>query len=80
MITTVYLVRHAEPNFYNHNDMDRELTPKGLQDCQLLLNYFSKQNIHVIYSISPTIGISDFKIWTIVTIKRPSNFFGSTFE
>ena len=50
MITTVYLVRHAEPNFYNHNDMDRELTPKGLQDCQLLLNYFSKQNIHVIYS------------------------------
>lgn len=40
MITTVYLVRHAEPNFYNHNDMDRELTPKGLQDCQLLLNYF----------------------------------------
>lgn len=50
MITTVYLVRHAEPNFYNHNDMDRELTPKGLQDCQLLLNYFSKQTIHVIYS------------------------------
>lgn len=50
MITTVYLVRHAEPNFYNHNDMDRELTLKGLQDCQLLLNYFSKQNIHVIYS------------------------------
>ena len=38
MITTVYLVRHAEPNFYNHNDMDRELTLKGLQDCQLLLN------------------------------------------
>ena len=50
MITTVYLVRHAEPNFYNHNDMDRELTPKCLQDCQLLLNYFSKQTIHVIYS------------------------------
>ena len=28
-ITNVYFVRHAEPNYENHNDLLRELTPKG---------------------------------------------------
>ncbi|MGT2833016.1 histidine phosphatase family protein [Streptococcus halotolerans] len=50
MKQTVYLVRHAEPNYNNHNDEDRELTPKGLQDCQLLLDYFNSITIDSIYS------------------------------
>ncbi|WP_242258719.1 histidine phosphatase family protein [Streptococcus thoraltensis] len=46
----VYLIRHAEPNYDNHNDEERELTPKGLQDCQLLLDYFKSTAIDSIYS------------------------------
>lgn len=46
----VYLIRHAEPNYDNHNDEERELTPKGLQDCQLLLDYFKLTAIDSIYS------------------------------
>ena len=30
-MTTVFFVRHAEPNYDNHNDMIRELSSKGLQ-------------------------------------------------
>ena len=29
-MTTVYFVRHAEPNYDNHDDMSRELSKKGL--------------------------------------------------
>ncbi|MEQ9764681.1 histidine phosphatase family protein [Streptococcus sp. ZJ151] len=50
MKQTVYLVRHAEPNYNNHNDEERELTTKGLQDCQLLLDYFKSTAIDSIYS------------------------------
>ena len=28
-MTTIYFVRHAEPNYMNHDDMLRELTKKG---------------------------------------------------
>jgi 2,3-bisphosphoglycerate-dependent phosphoglycerate mutase len=31
-MTTVYFVRHAQPNYDNHDDLTRELTEKGLQD------------------------------------------------
>ena len=31
-MTTVYFVRHAQPNYENHDDLTRELTEKGLQD------------------------------------------------
>jgi len=30
-MTTVYFVRHAQPNYENHDDMLRELTAKGLE-------------------------------------------------
>lgn len=29
MKQTVYLIRHAESNYDNHNDVERELTAKG---------------------------------------------------
>lgn len=31
-MTEVYYVRHAEPNYENHDDRMRELTEKGLRD------------------------------------------------
>ncbi|MFU2163348.1 histidine phosphatase family protein [Streptococcus pluranimalium] len=50
MKQTVYLIRHAEPNYDNHNDVERELTAKGLQDCQLVLDYFKDIAIDRIYA------------------------------
>ncbi|WP_438478382.1 histidine phosphatase family protein [Streptococcus pluranimalium] len=50
MKQTIYLIRHAEPNYNNHQDDERELTAKGLQDCQLLLDYFKDISVDRIYS------------------------------
>lgn len=49
-MTIVYFVRHAEPNYANHNDKERELTNKGLVDRQLVTNYLSDKNINVVVS------------------------------
>lgn len=49
-LTHIYLVRHAEPNYQNHDDFSRELTQKGLQDRQYLSHYFEKIHIDQIYS------------------------------
>ena len=49
-MTTVYFVRHAEPNYSNHNDHERELTEKGLADRELVTQYLSDKNIDVIVS------------------------------
>ena len=35
-MTNVYFVRHAQSNYENHDDLTRELTEKGLQDCKLV--------------------------------------------
>lgn len=35
-MTNVYFVRHAHPNYENHDDLTRELTEKGLQDRKLV--------------------------------------------
>ena len=48
--TTVYLVRHAQPNYDNHNDEERELTEKGMKDRQLVTKYLSDKNIDVVLS------------------------------
>ncbi|MGT2896085.1 histidine phosphatase family protein [Streptococcus entericus] len=50
MTKTIYLVRHAEPNYNNHDDVTRELTAKGLQDCQLLVDFFKQKPIDKIVS------------------------------
>lgn len=50
MKQTIYLIRHAEPNYNNHQYDERELTAEGLQDCQLLLDYFKDISIDRIYS------------------------------
>ena len=49
-MTTVYFVRHAEPNFYNHDDRNRELTVKGLADRKLVTNYLDDKGIEGVLS------------------------------
>lgn len=49
-MTTVYFVRHAEPNFDNHDDELRELTEKGLEDRKLVTEYLSDKSIDVVLS------------------------------
>ncbi len=40
-MTTIYFVRHAEPNYENHNDRERELTEIGLLDSKKVTKYLS---------------------------------------
>ncbi len=49
-MTTVYFVRHAEPNYNNHNDALRELSAKGLEDRKLVTNFFADKRIDVALS------------------------------
>lgn len=49
-MTRVFFVRHAEPNYENHDDMTRELTPKGMEDRKLVTAFLSDKNIDVVLS------------------------------
>lgn len=49
-MTTVYFVRHAEPNFNNHDDMTRELSEKGLADRRLVTQFLSDKGIDAVLS------------------------------
>lgn len=49
-MTTVYFVRHAEPNYNNHDDMSRELSNKGLQDRKLVTKFLLDKHIDVVLS------------------------------
>ena len=44
-ITNVYFVRHASPNFNNHDDMTRELTDRGMNDRKLVTAFLKDKNI-----------------------------------
>lgn len=49
-MTNIYFVRHAEPNYENHNDRLRELTEKGLRDREMVTEYLADKNIHAVLS------------------------------
>lgn len=49
-MTHVYFVRHAQPNYNNHDDYSRELTEKGLVDSKLVTEYLLDKNIDVVLS------------------------------
>ena len=57
-MTTVYFIRHAEPNYDNHDDVLRELSPKGLQSSKELVNSFAGIQIDAFYS-SPYLRAMD---------------------
>ncbi len=48
--TKVYFIRHAEPNYQNHNDMERELTAKGLADSKLITDFLENRPISAVIS------------------------------
>ena len=49
-MTNIYFIRHAEPNYENHDDTLRELTAKGLKDRKLVTAFLSDKNIDVVIS------------------------------
>lgn len=49
-MTTVYFIRHAEPNYNNHEDETRELSDKGLEDRKLVSEYLSNKKIDIVLS------------------------------
>jgi len=49
-MTTVYFVRHAQPNYENHDDMLRELTAKGLEDRKLVTKFLADKKVDVVLS------------------------------
>ena len=49
-MTIVYFIRHAEPNYDNHDDESRELSCKGLQDRKLVTRFLSDKHIDVVLS------------------------------
>ena len=50
MKTTVYFVRHAEPNYENHDDLTRELTEKGRKDALLVTEFLKDKEIGAVVS------------------------------
>lgn len=49
-MTTVYFVRHAQPNYENHNDQLRELTARGMADRKKVTEFLNHQNITFVIS------------------------------
>ena len=45
IMTTVYFVRHAEPNYNNHDVSLRELSAKGLKDRKLVTAFLADKEI-----------------------------------
>ena len=76
-MTTIYFVRHAEPNYNNHDDMSRELTAKEWSDRKRITAFLQDKRISRVYS-SPfkravdTVG--DFALKNHLEIKTDFNF------
>lgn len=49
-MTNVYFVRHAQPNYENHDDLTRELTEKGMRDRRLVTEFLRDKEIHAVLS------------------------------
>ena len=49
-MTEVYFVRHAQPDFKNHDDATRALTEKGMRDRTLATKFLTDKNITAVLS------------------------------
>lgn len=49
-MTNIYFVRHAEPNYNNHDDPTRELSPKGMIDRELVTGFLADKQVDVVLS------------------------------
>ena len=50
IMTNLYFVRHATPNYDNHDDMSRELTQQGLIDRYKAKDFLADKDINVVLS------------------------------
>ncbi len=50
MKTKIYFVRHAEPDYENHNDRLRDLTAKGEEDAKKVAEYLADKEIDAVLS------------------------------
>lgn len=50
MVTKVYFIRHAEPDFDHYNDYERGLSDKGKQDRYLVSSFLKDKKIHAVFS------------------------------
>ena len=46
----VFFVRHAEPNYDNHDDRSRELSPRGMEDRKKVTSFLADKNIDIVIS------------------------------
>lgn len=76
-MTTVYFVRHAQPNYDNHHDLERELTPKGMKDRERVTAFLLDKSVDIVLS-SPykraVDTVKDFADRTGLTIDIVSDF------
>ncbi len=76
-MTRVYFVRHAEPNYDNHDDLLRELSPRGMEDRKLVTAFLSDKDIDVVLS-SPfkraIDTVADFAEKKGLSIEKIENF------
>lgn len=49
-VTSVYFVRHAEPNNRNHDEWSRELTEKGMRDRALVTAFLADKHVDAVLS------------------------------
>ena len=49
-MTVIYFVRHAEPDYNDHNDLTRPLTTKGKEDVALVKRFFEGVEIAKVIS------------------------------
>ena len=50
MQTKIYFVRHAKPNYDNHNDRLRELTVTGTEDAKKVAEFLADKQIDMVLS------------------------------
>lgn len=60
-MTTIYFIRHAEPDYTNHNDRERPLTQKGKEASKSVTQYLSDKIIDMVLSSPYTRAVETIK-------------------
>jgi 2,3-bisphosphoglycerate-dependent phosphoglycerate mutase len=50
LMATIYFIRHAEPDYRIHNDMERPLTEEGKRSCSKVTEYLMDKKITKLFS------------------------------
>lgn len=70
VMTHIYFVRHAEPNFNNHDDKSRELSEKGMADRRLVTDFMEDKAIDAVLSSPFKRAVDTVKVLRILTVMR----------